>query len=192
MLNNIVNEVIVLIASLTALVVILNAQSDLGAQFRTKSGALFTAFTTVALFIVSASPIMINVAIIIFAMTAGIFSKKKVIAAAHAFFTLAAGSWLLQIIRIIFKAKGFKIALKPGRIPYLSVLIVAIIATILVANTFRKKKPQEAEEAAETEETEDDTDDSLKGLIKDHPVVAFVAIFAPCAVAVFIAALIFA
>ncbi|MBQ6394264.1 hypothetical protein IJI55_00445 [Candidatus Saccharibacteria bacterium] len=191
MLNNIINEVIVLIASLTSLVVILNAQSDLGAQFRTKSGALFTAFTTVALFIVSASPIMINIAIILFSMTTAIFSKKKIIAAAHAFAALAAGSWVLQIIRIIFKAKGFKIALKPGRILYLSVLIVAIIATILAANTFRKKKPQEAEETAEENEDKSD-DDSLKGLIKDHPVVAFVAIFAPCAVAVFIAALIFA
>lgn len=107
MMNNTINEAIILIASVMSLVVILNAESSLDSHFSIKSGVAFMVVADVLFSVLSASPVGLNIAIIVLAILAVKF--RKVSTAAITLLTFIIGAWLVQAIRLLSHATGFKL-----------------------------------------------------------------------------------
>ena len=193
MLANLINEAIILIASILSLVVILNCESILDSHFSIKSGVAFMVVADVLFFVLSASPVGLNIAIIVLAILSVKF--RKVNTATITFLTFVIGAWLAQAIRLLSHATGFKL----GQISYTAAFIAATIVTMVANLTIcreRKAADSTEEEFEDEDEDEDESENKggfkagLTGLFKAYPVQSFAAIFGTVAVAAFIVAMV--
>ena len=149
--QNIINEAIVLIASLMSLVVLQRVQRSLDAFIATSTAAAFAAAVTVILFAVSASPIGLSIVIIAFSIGSIRYRRNEVVASS--LLTFMIGSWVIMIIRFLSGEAGFKLGLSTGNIAFMAAFIVAVLTT-LFAFTRVKSTGQKANN--EKEEAEDD------------------------------------